>query len=247
VSVIDKEIIRYKDGETVSLRDKVVKESWLDLYVNRRVLLQIPVTDQDLEALIYGYLYMEGYLKKGERLKIEQNDRGYHTEIDGEVKPMSPKDLVDCAMSKIELGEIIEQLPPGPPRSISEILRISSEFQRLPSLFHETGGVHMAALARDEILFSADDISRRNAVDKVLGKAFLSDQDLEDTILLSSGRISSDIVMRAIRVGIRYVVSKSAPTDKAIDLAESHGLCICGFTRGRRSNVYCHRERILFS
>jgi FdhD protein len=125
------------------------------------------------------------------------------------------------------------------------ILDLMRDFQKLPSVYHETGGVHMAAFATDKILFWADDVSRRNSVDKVIGKVFLSDLNLKDGIFVSSGRISSDIVIRMIKTGVKLIASVSAPMDKAIRLADYYGITLCGFARGGRMNIYTHSERVI--
>lgn len=245
----EKEIIRYRAGETEKLSDIVVCESWLDLYVNETLILETPVSGKELEELIHGFLFMEGYIGMGERLEIRRDGDRYFVGLDREVKAVRIRDLVDCAASRVDFGEEIEPLAPAgstAPRTLApeEILRLAADFQRLPSVYHETGGVHMAAFARDRILHSADDISRRNAVDKALGKAFLAGESFGEGLLLLSGRISSDIVVRMLRVGIPLVVSKSAPTDRAVELAEAYGLTLCGFARGKRVNIYTHPERV---
>ncbi len=241
---INRRIVRYTRGEVVQLSDKIICEEWLDLYVNDTLVLQTPVSGREYEELIHGFLFMEGYIVQGTRLEISSSHGAYYTRVEGEVHARTVRELVDCAASRIEFGDEIRPLPLGRTRRVEEVLRLAAEFQKLPSLYHETGGVHMAAFAREEILHSADDISRRNAVDKTIGKAFLSDEQLSEGLLLSSGRISSDIVLRMIRVRIPLIVSKSAPTDKAVELAEAYGITLCGFARGSRVNVYTHTGRL---
>lgn len=262
------DIIRYQKGHSEHVQDTVVREDWLDLYVNDILLLQAPVSGQEVEELIYGYLFIEGYLKKGERLSLHQEHETWRTTVGGEVKNVTMKELVDCAASKIEFGEEIDPLPAGPVVPVDTLLDLVADFQQLPSLYHSTGGVHMAAFAEvgtegRRILYSADDISRRNAVDKVIGKVFLredcnsdpADKNLKsdsvknsksfrEGLLLVSGRISSDIVVRMLRTGTPIIVSKSAPTAKAVELAEAYGITLCGFARGRRVNIYTHPERV---
>jgi FdhD protein len=253
------DIIRYQRGHSEYLQDTVVREDWINLYVNDILLLQVPVSGQEVEELIYGYLFVEGYLKIGERLSLQHEHEAWRTTVGREVKNVTIKEMVDCAASKIEFGEEIEPLPPGPVVPVDTLLDLVADFQRLPSLYHSTGGVHMAAFAAANypkegegaevrrILYSADDISRRNAVDKVIGKVFLGGADrncFRDGLLLVSGRISSDIAVRMLRTGIPILVSKSAPTAKAVGLAEAYGITLCGFARGRRVNIYTHPERV---
>ena len=108
------DIIRYQKGRSEHLQDTVVREDWLDLYVNDMLLLQTPVSGQEVEELIYGYLFVEGYLKIGEQLNLEHTHEAWRTTVGREVKNITMKELVDCAASKIEFGEEIEPLPQGP-------------------------------------------------------------------------------------------------------------------------------------
>ena len=112
----------------------------------------------------------------------------------------------------------------------------------------KTGGVHSAALAdRKNIHQFAEDIGRHNAVDKLLGKAFLASIPVEDKILLSSGRISGEIMTKVIRNRIPILISRTAPTCMSITYAEYHGVTLIGFARGNRMNIYTHPQRIYLS
>jgi FdhD protein len=122
---------------------------------------------------------------------------------------------------------------------------LQSEFQRKSVLFRETGGVHSAALANGEAIriFMAD-IGRHNAIDKVIGKALLSGLNLADLVMLTSGRISSEIVLKVAHCGTPILVSRSAPTDRAVEMAKQVNLTVIGFARGSRMNIYSGEERI---
>jgi FdhD protein len=90
----------------------------------------------------------------------------------------------------------------------------------------------------------AEDIGRHNAVDKVLGHCLLRRIPLKDKILITSGRASYEMAVKAIRVGVPVVATMSSPTSLAVELAEDRGLTLIGYLRGGRMNVYTHRERL---
>ena len=121
----------------------------------------------------------------------------------------------------------------------ANILNLMKIFQKKSVLFSQTGGVHSATIVQNEqIIFFADDIGRHNAVDKVIGMSILENIDLQNTILFSSGRISSEIVKKTVRLRIPLIVSQSAPTSEAIRLAWNHKMYLIGFTRSNRFNIY---------
>jgi FdhD protein len=122
------------------------------------------------------------------------------------------------------------------------------EFERASFLFKHTGGTHSCGLYDKHgglchVLF--EDTGRLNAVDKVVGHCLAHDIDARDKMLLVSGRVSAELVTRAISLHVPVLVSPSAPTDRAIELGEEEGITIVGFVREERMNVYSHIGRVL--
>ncbi|MBS1194441.1 MAG: formate dehydrogenase family accessory protein FdhD [Methanomicrobia archaeon] len=116
---------------------------------------------------------------------------------------------------------------------------LDSEIHRL------TGGVHVVGLASDRgVLCVREDIGRHNAMDRAIGYGLTEGIDLARTFVVSSGRISSEMARKCLVAGIPIVVSRSATTVLAVELAEKNGLTICAFARGSRMNVYTHTHRI---
>jgi FdhD protein len=99
-----------------------------------------------------------------------------------------------------------------------------------------------------KLIAYANDIGRHNAVDKVIGKAIMDDVDnigkFEDKVLFITGRISSDILLKCIRARIPVLISRGAPFDSAIELAKKYDLCLIGFLRGKKFNVYSNSKAI---
>lgn len=108
-----------------------------------------------------------------------------------------------------------------------------------------TGGVHSAALcSTSKMLVCCDDIGRHNAIDKILGRCLLEDIPVDGHIMVSTGRISSEMLLKVAKQNIPIVISKSAPTALGVKLAEEVGLTLIGFVRGKRMNVYTHDWRV---
>ena len=133
----------------------------------------------------------------------------------------------------------------GPLMSLDDIRRLLKTFRNISSLYLETGGVHSAALSDGkEILFFSEDIGRHNAVDKLIGKAFLNGVSVENKILLTSGRVTSEIMTKAGRNRFPILISRAAPSCMAVSYAEDMGITLIGFARGDRMNIYTWPNRI---
>jgi FdhD protein len=122
-----------------------------------------------------------------------------------------------------------------------------TRFAQTQDVFHCTGGLHAAALfnADGEHLITREDIGRHNAVDKVIGWAYREGyRTLEETILLVSGRVSFEIVQKALVAQIPILAAVSAPSSLAVQLAEQSNQTLLGFVRGDSLNIYSRPERI---
>jgi len=119
-------------------------------------------------------------------------------------------------------------------------------FQKRSEVYLKTGGVHSAALADESgILAFREDIGRHNAVDKVIGYALSQNKTFEDKILITSGRISSEVVFKVKKCGMPIIISRAAVTNQAVRLAREMNLTLVGFPRGSGMNVYSAEERII--
>jgi FdhD protein len=126
-------------------------------------------------------------------------------------------------------------------------LELMAAMQRQSSVFKATGGVHNAAICtEDDIIVSRTDIGRHNALDKLYGYCLIQHIPVRDKVLCFSGRISSEVLLKAAKIGIGIMISKSAPTELALRMADELNMTTIGFVRQDRFNVYTHPERIQF-
>ena len=128
---------------------------------------------------------------------------------------------------------------------MSKIRQLLATFRTISKLYIETGGVHSAALSDgSELLFFSEDIGRHNAVDKLIGRAFLQSVPVENKILITSGRVTSEIMTKAGRNRFPVLISRAAPSCMALSYAEDMGITLIGFARGDRMNIYTWPNRI---
>ena len=119
--------------------------------------------------------------------------------------------------------------------------------QTLQSDLHaKTGGIHIVGLFNPGgMVCVAEDIGRHNALDRVIGYGLLNKVSFPGTFAVSSGRVSSEMVRKCLIAGIPAIVSRSATTSLAVEMAEKTGLTIIGFARSDQMNIYTHPERIM--
>ncbi|HQV64278.1 MAG TPA: formate dehydrogenase accessory sulfurtransferase FdhD, partial [Anaerolineales bacterium] len=128
------------------------------------------------------------------------------------------------------------------PEAIGKLVEMLFESQ---SLYRETGGVHTSALSDGEkILISAEDIGRHNTLDKIAGLCLMNNIWPETRILITTGRISSEMLQKAARMNAPILISRTSPSSLSIEMAERYGITLIGYARKHRFNVYSNTQRV---
>lgn len=250
-------IARFRGGKLTAGEDIVVREMPVTLFLNGREFVTLVCSPGELKELAVGFLCSEGILKKKGDLKnieINEDDGVIQIETLGESGPEKTflKRFIasGCGRSRVSfyfINDTAELLPVASGFKVTpqEILSLSEELEKRSSLFRETGGTHSAALCSKEgVVLYYEDIGRHNAVDKIFGRCFLESIPFHDKMLVFSGRISSEILIKVAKMGIPIIISRSAPTEMAVKLAEDKGITVVGFAREDRFNVYTRPERV---
>ena len=245
------EIKQYKNGAFNLITDIIVQEKSFTIYINNERLLALATLPEKLEELALGFLYTEGIVHSKEEItSIDYNKMYINFQLNTSKERIQQfienREKTSGCGSSLS-SNILEHKKEFSKISINQknIVNLMKKFHQSCSLFRETGGVHSASLVKDgNIVFFANDIGRHNAVDKVVGMAILSKIDLQQCYLFCSGRISSEIVKKTIRIKIPLIVSHSAPTSEAIRLGWEYKVFIIGFARGERFNIYTGIDQI---
>lgn len=249
------DIIKINNGAKQEVIDEIIVEQMLNIYVNKEFYASLMCTPNEKIELALGFLFAEGVISSIESVKsvMELTEDIVCVMLNYEVEEayQQRKTLTSgCAGGSINLTAIearsLKPVASDCKYSAEGILSIMKEFNHRSELFLQTGGVHSCAIcSSDGIVLFSEDIGRHNALDKIIGKAIMNNIDLGDKLLMTTGRISSDIALKAARAGIPMIISHSAPTDMALNISNKSNITIVGFARGNRMNIYCGSDRII--
>lgn len=216
----------------------IVKENKLRIFLNEKEIGETICSPSDYFELALGYLINAGLIS------LYANPDDFSKEIEENKVTIRNTSLIEKDYyQKLELKDISTNntLPASLVLDIINSLNESSEVFRL------TGGVHSAGLGYlDKMLVGYEDIGRHNAVDKVLGYRFLKRLNPKDCFLVLTGRVSTEILVKVAKSKLPIIISRSAPTNEAIDLAQKLQITLIGFARNNKFNIYTHSQRIIF-
>ena len=261
------EISRLENGESEVVDDFVATEEPLEIRVEGKsiaITMRTPGHDKELAA---GFLLGEGIIKeasdvfemaqcpalegesygngmdvlltKGVTVDFEQLTRHVFSTSSCGICGKASIDAVFQDFTKLECDWKVRE---------SLLKSLPGKLKEAQPTFAQTGGLHASALfnREGELLVVREDVGRHNALDKVLGHALLNGLlPLSEHILLLSGRISFELMQKALAGGISMVAAISAPSSLAVDFARRGGLTVAGFLRGQRMNLYSGPERII--
>ncbi|MBL7564872.1 formate dehydrogenase accessory sulfurtransferase FdhD [Staphylococcus saccharolyticus] len=250
-------IVKYENGKLSQTTDQYATEFPLTIRVNGNEFATIICSPNHLEELVLGFLASEGVISKIDELEsiqIDDSKGGAHVELThqlGNFFDYSTKRMIasccgknrefyfqnDAVIAKTSMTHI-ELLP-------NQVLNMMTQLQGASNIFKQTGGLHNAAISDCNDFFEhRQDIGRHNALDKLYGYCIQRHIPVRDKALIFSGRISSEILIKAAKIGVGVILSKSAPTSLAVKLAQDLNITAIGFIRNRKFNIYSHPERI---
>jgi len=246
---IDVECERFADGAWVSTVAHLPNELKLTIYVNKSELVTVLCTPTKLNNLVLGFLYGEGIISGLDDILWM---RTCEEENVSDVRLVKPEFTVPThrtltpgcgggATFTSEAQPVESELVITP----TEVLALARQLLEQMELYKVSGGVHTSAIAdQQNLLVVAEDIGRHNTLDKIQGECLMRELDTKDKILLSTGRISSEMLIKAAKMQAPVIVSRHSPTGSAVLLARDLGITLVGQARAGSLRVYSHPERL---
>ena len=240
---------RFSDEGWVTTSAHVPDEMELTIYVNRQELVTVLCTPTKLNCLVIGFLYAEGIISGiGDvaSMRVCEDDSLADVMLSNpEYELPRLRTLTSgCgggATFKTQ-GQRVDSVLAVTP---TEVLSMMKQLQEQMELYRLSGGVHTSALSDTEnLLVVAEDIGRHNTFDKIQGECLLRRLSTRDRLLLTTGRVSSEMLLKAAKMQAPVVVSLTSPTGRAISLARDLGIALVGYARRSRLSVYSHPERL---
>jgi len=249
-------LFSYQDSALHATEGHVVQEFPLQLIVNGREIATLIGSPHDLRFLVAGFLRLQNFVQElsdFEMFSVCEDFGTANVRIKGELpERLKPVLTSGCgtgiSFSMPETIKAPDLLEPGRDRGLVPPADIFSLMNRLSSQaeqYKSHGGLHSAAVGRGgELLLYAEDLGRHNTLDRIAGEALFRGIDLGGTMLVTSGRVSTEMVAKAALLGVRLIASRTSPTDMAIRLCEQSEICLVGYVKSGRFTVYCHPELI---
>ncbi|MDP3416001.1 formate dehydrogenase accessory sulfurtransferase FdhD [Falsiroseomonas sp.] len=241
-----------------AIETSVTVERPLTLYLNgQEIVTMMTILDRP-EDLALGYLLNQGMLRRADRVTGVEYDEDLQVVIvrteaktDFEAK-LRKKTLTSGCAQGTAFGDLMEdfagvRLPETAQLRTSWLYRLLHRINTLPSLYLEAGAIHGCALCReDQPIVYMEDVGRHNAVDKIAGWMFREHEAPEDKIFYTTGRLTSEMVIKTVRMGIPILLSRSGFTAWGVELAREANLTLIGRCKGKRFVALAGEQRLVF-
>ncbi len=243
----------FQNGKSELVDAHLPTEVSVSLTVNGEVWLTFMCSPLQLEALSIGFLFNEGIISDfGEVADVRVCEHGDNVDVwlnRAAEKPVKWTRTSGCTggVTSVEPHAYIEPVQHQnnvmlTSKEIPVLLKMLDENQ---TLYKQTGGIHTSILTNgaDKII-AAEDIGRHNTLDKIAGIALMENSQFEERIILTTGRISSEMMQKSLRLGASVIISRTSPSSMSVELAQKQGVTLIGYTKRHRFNVYTNTERI---
>jgi len=254
------EVTKIKDGEKFRVEDSVIKEVKVDIIINSKRVVSIMAVPMDIKELAVGYIIGENIVQQVDNIqKIEiktEDEKNYEVHIkaktdEKQMKKLNSEGVIVSGCGKGESVHISPKSIDAQVLTTNFSIKADLLFDEMQTfygqcpLYEQTGCVHTAKIYIDkDTYFIGEDIAQHNTIDKAVGKALIAGYDIKNSFLMVSGRLSSEMVAKAVVHQVPILASRTASTCRGVMIAERFGLTLIGFVRGKRMNIYRNPRRI---
>lgn len=238
----------FSNGKWLRTSAPVPSEMALTIYVNGQELVTILCTPAKLNCLVLGYLYSEGIIAGMSdvvSMRVCEEESLADVRLSKEYALPTRRILTSGCGGGVSLTTQGQKVDSSLVVMPTQILPLMMQLRGQAELFRFCGGVHASALSDTKnLLVVAEDIGRHNTLDKIQGECLLRGISIRDKLLLTTGRLSSEMVLKVAKMGAPIVVSRSSPMEHAISLASDLGITLVAYARGSRLSVYSCEWRL---
>ncbi len=249
-------VVMHYDGKGFSEKlVELIKEKPLTIYLNDKEFITLLCYPENVDELTVGFLKSEGLIiEKHDIKKLEISKDLQTVHVTANIPKLSEK-LYEKRIVTTGCGKgSIFYFALDSLRTQFQKINKKWHFKMILDKMHEVnrtkgsknlGGLHVCGLYNGDKFFIREDVGRHNALDKIVGHCILNDIDYDDCVVFTTGRISSEILLKASKIKAGVVVSRSTPTDLAYEIAQKLNITIIGYVRGGMMTIYTAKERII--
>ncbi len=254
-----KKVIKVKNKEKTTKEINIPEEKHIKTFINEKELITFLCSPGSLKELAVGYLITEKIIDNLNQIEEVAADRKKGQilitlkKYDKKELSIERKYLTSSRGKSVIFYNIndVKGMKPLPVVSKININIIMNNVEKIATRLDEEGnsirGVHKAAIMKkDKIEIIKSDVGRHNAVDKAFGHFILNGIELDNCILLSTGRISAEVLTKSYNMGVSTILSLSTPTSLAVEIAEKLNVTLIGYAKNNEANIYTACERIIF-
>jgi len=238
-------------GPPKSIEGRIVEEALTCISVNGMELATFMCTPRDLDRLALGFLFNEGLIKSLDDVDVLHISQSNCVDIWLKTDFKPPERLIVTAgcgggVTFDDLSKQHNPLEMDTKATMDQLVTLMREMHLGATLYQRSRGIHTAALANhDKVLLQVEDLGRHNCIDKLCGAALQENIPTREGILLSSGRISSEMINKARRLETPIICSRTSPTSLSVALAKTWNISIVAYLRQNKMRIYSHPERII--
>ncbi len=242
-----------RDGTWETIDAEIIHEQLVSIFVNGQELATIMSTPLDQEALALGFLANEGVIASLDEVRaVHLCPSGACVDVWLRTATFDPPRrmvLTSGCGGGVTFDDLSAAHPPLDSDlciSAERLWDLMDQLYRHAAIYSRARGVHTSVLSDGEhVLAAAEDVGRHNTLDKLRGKALLGGMDTRDKIILTTGRISSEMINKARSMGVPIVCSRTSPTSLSVRLAAEWHMTLVGYLRRNSMNIYTYPERVL--